>query len=171
MAKQRPRRCAFKDGQRRCSRNGFGNPPLCRAHAIQLNLNGREVEIDEGSSIFSFIEMADRALSKNKSSLVKEMGAIFGQYLSNQAAGRAARAQVPFEASPPPPPPPPRPQPVEKENPRDVLGFSPDEPLDPNKIKQRKRALAALFHPDKGGSQKAMQRVNDAADALLAEIA
>jgi curved DNA-binding protein CbpA len=38
-------------------------------------------------------------------------------------------------------------------------------------IKARQRELARLFHPDKGGSVRAMQRVNDAADALIAQIA
>jgi hypothetical protein len=34
-------------------------------------------------------------------------------------------------------------------------------------VKERQRALAKLMHPDHGGSTKALQRLNVAAQALL----
>jgi hypothetical protein len=36
-------------------------------------------------------------------------------------------------------------------------------------VKQHQRALAAIHHPDRGGTKSAMQRINNAADALLAQ--
>jgi hypothetical protein len=57
------------------------------------------------------------------------------------------------------------------EDPRVVLGFEPGETLTAARVKERKRQLAALFHPDKaGGSISAMKRVNEAADALLKSL-
>lgn len=69
------------------------------------------------------------------------------------------------------PAPPPRPPEAPKhDNPRTVLGFRDDEKLTKKSVKDRQRALAELFHPDKGGSVEAMQRVNAAAQLLLKEI-
>lgn len=56
------------------------------------------------------------------------------------------------------------------ENPRSVLGFAPGAKLTADLIKTRKRDLAKLFHPDRGGSPDAMRRVNAAADVLLKEV-
>ncbi len=53
---------------------------------------------------------------------------------------------------------------------RAILHFSPDEPLWEEKITKQRRALAALCHPDKGGSTEPMQKINTAADALLASL-
>lgn len=53
---------------------------------------------------------------------------------------------------------------------RAVLHFSGTEPLTKKQITQRRRELAAVCHPDKGGSDQSMQRVNRAADLLLASV-
>jgi curved DNA-binding protein CbpA len=37
-------------------------------------------------------------------------------------------------------------------------------------VKERQRTLAKLWHPDKGGSLKAIQRLNGAAQELLATL-
>jgi len=50
------------------------------------------------------------------------------------------------------------------------MGFRPDEALTKTSIKARQRALADLFHPDKGGSVESMQRVNEAAQKLLKDL-
>jgi hypothetical protein len=51
------------------------------------------------------------------------------------------------------------------------MGFEPNEPLTSERIHTRKQALARVFHPDRpGGSLAQMQRVNDAADTLLANL-
>ncbi len=44
---------------------------------------------------------------------------------------------------------------------------SPTEKLSKTKITKRRRALAGLCHPDKGGSVEAMTKINQAADVLF----
>lgn len=162
----RVRRCAFREGSRRCTRNGFGNPPLCRTHAIQVGLHGEEGEEDD--PIISLIDIADRAFSRNRNEIVQNARQIFGEFLAQRANQRNAKRVPP----PPPPksPPPPRPPPPPPEDPRDILGFPPGTKLTKALVKARQRELAQLFHPDKGGSVKAMQKVNDAAAKLLATL-
>jgi hypothetical protein len=88
-----------------------------------------------------------------------------------QMAGRP-----PPRAAPPPnpaaAPPPRRPPPDPTVEARVILGFEPGEPLTADKIKDRKRSLAKVFHPDRGsgGSVKQMQRVLAAADLLMARL-
>ena len=48
------------------------------------------------------------------------------------------------------------------------MGFGADTPLTVKLVKERRRKLAELYHPDHGGSDAAMRRINAAADALLA---
>lgn len=62
-----------------------------------------------------------------------------------------------------------KPQPP-RPSPRTVLGFSETEPLTKKKVRERRRALAHILHPDKGGDQAAMQRINSAAESLLATL-
>ena len=57
-----------------------------------------------------------------------------------------------------------------KDDPKVILGFGPDEALTKDKIKTRQRFLAGEYHPDKGGSTEARQRVNDAAEELLKTV-
>ena len=57
-----------------------------------------------------------------------------------------------------------------KSSPREILHFGPDEQLTVDAIKQRKRALASMVHPDKNGSTEAMQAINEAADLLTKEV-
>jgi len=156
-------RCAFKDEGRRCSRNGFGNPPLCRPHAIQVNLDGKRVEFPEESPLFGLLDAADRMFSSSGNETVQQVRNIFGEFLANAAnQGRIPpppRAQEPRRPDPPP---------SVAENPRVVLGFEPGEGLTAARVKGRQRDLALLFHPDKeGGSVAAMKRVNEAATELL----
>lgn len=51
---------------------------------------------------------------------------------------------------------------------RKILHFADKEALTKDLIKKRQRDLASLCHPDKGGSTEAMQKINQAADILLA---
>jgi hypothetical protein len=166
-------RCAFKDGSRRCSRNGFGNPPLCRTHAIQVNLDGRKIEFPEESPLFGLLDMADRMFSTSQNDTVQQVRNIFGEFLAG-AANQSNAQQVPPPGQPREPrqeprtpPPPPR----TAADPRLVLGFEPGEQLTVARVRARKRELAQLFHPDKqGGSSHAMKRVNEAADELLKSL-
>lgn len=53
-----------------------------------------------------------------------------------------------------------------------ILGFEPAEILTIERVQDRKKALAKVFHPDlHGGSEAQMKRVNAAADVLLAKLA
>lgn len=58
-------------------------------------------------------------------------------------------------------------------DPREVLGFEPSTPLTAELVRQRRKELAKIFHPDTGqaGSEAAMKRVNAAAEELLANLA
>jgi hypothetical protein len=51
-----------------------------------------------------------------------------------------------------------------------ILGFKPGQALTRALVKKRRNELAALFHPDRGGSDESMQMVNAAADALLSQL-
>lgn len=54
---------------------------------------------------------------------------------------------------------------------RSVLHFDPAEALTVEKVQKRRRALAALCHPDQaGGSTEAMQTINAAADVILRSL-
>ena len=69
------------------------------------------------------------------------------------------------------PPPPRQPNVVELElKARYTLHFGPQESLTKEAIKNRRRKLAALCHPDQGGTTEAMQAINSAADFLLEKL-
>ncbi len=70
----------------------------------------------------------------------------------------------PRRRPPAPPPPPPKP------DPRVVLGFAPTATITRADVKRRRQELSRLFHPDKGGNIETMQRINAAADELLATL-
>jgi hypothetical protein len=157
-------RCSYVEGRRRCFRNGFGDPPLCRAHALAV-----DYEIDLEDPIGSMIEQADRFLSGNRNQIVSSFAQVLGQVLAGQRApAPAATHEAPKAAPPPRPAPPPAPP---KDDPREILGFGPDVKLTRVMVKERQRALVALMHPDKpGGSTRATQRINDASRSLLANL-
>lgn len=110
-----------------------------------------------------------------------------GLFSKLQAAlDRAGNAIDPTSVRRPPPRPPaqhpgrsahvpPRPQPTDAHKrahnlraARSIMHFGPSEPLTKERITKQRRALAAICHPDKGGSNEAMQKLNRAADLLLA---
>lgn len=170
-------RCAYKDGGRRCSRNGFGNPALCKAHSIQTVIDGEQVEgLPEDSSLFELLGLADRMFSRSENETVQQVRSIFGEFLAGAANSSNAAHQVPHQRGPSRPPPrqsPPRP-PQGRERAgecRAILGLEPREQLTEARIKARKRELAKIYHPDReGGSPTAMKRVNEAADYLLKSL-
>ena len=53
---------------------------------------------------------------------------------------------------------------------RTIMHFGADEPLTKEKISKRRRELAAICHPDKGGSTRAMAQLNRAAELLIASL-
>jgi hypothetical protein len=78
------------------------------------------------------------------------------------------RPQKPPPRSPPPQQPPQAAPAIAAA--RKVLGFGPREPLTRPIVKARQRELARTHHPDAGGSNEAMAKVNRAADDLLAQL-
>jgi hypothetical protein len=176
-------RCSFWEGGHQCRRNGHGNPRLCDVHAEQLG------DIDDVDVI------VDAALDRLTSvPQVKKVLAGAGR-LIDQLSGFLDRAPVPQAPAGGSAPPPPRGPSVDwrakaheyarraqeasqraqravpkKEDPRMVLGFPATTKLTKEVIKARHRELSALFHPDKGGSLEAQQRITAARDELLAAI-
>ena len=137
-------RCQYREDGLRCQRNGFGNPALCRAHALAGNLG---FDLDD-PPVGALIDRADRFLAGHQNPLIQSFAGILGQVL----AGRPPRDGPPLEAQAPPRPraaPPPAPP---KEDPRDVLGFAPGTKLTRAIVKERQRTLAKLWHPDHGGT-------------------
>lgn len=130
-------------------------------------------------------EAADRWLSKQPA--LRDLGGALGEAINqrtgsmlrdrvaqleaqlSQARMREAQQHVPQHR--------PRPQAVKpptrrRVDPRQVLCFPPDVPLSAGQIRERRKQLAALAHPDKPlGSEAAMKRINMAAQALLAKLA
>ena len=88
-----------------------------------------------------------------------------------ERGGRPRGERRTYTPPPPPPPPfgdrspPPRPRRVQ-EDPFAVLGVAPSTPL--GEIRRVYRKLAFTHHPDKGGSEDRMKRINAAYDAVTA---
>jgi hypothetical protein len=83
-----------------------------------------------------------------------------------QWIGGEAYAEYETECPPPlntPPPPPPRPKPVD---PYTALHLLPSAPAE--LVKAAYRTLAQIHHPDHGGSEETMKRLNEAFGKLLA---
>ncbi len=68
----------------------------------------------------------------------------------------------------PPPRRAPRPNPLSLA--RTIMHFGATEPLTQQKISKRRRELAAITHPDKGGSTQAMAQLNRAAELLIQSL-
>ena len=162
---------------------------MCRSHFA-----AKEMGIEDGNVIGRILENADRFLSSNKGGqFVSAAASVYEGFMASRPAPqtrqiiicprcghkayagapcgacitiarhRARRSaggqqQVPPAAAPP------------AEDPRKVLGFEPQVALTRTIIKERQRALAIIMHPDQGGSDAAMQRINEAAAALLANL-
>jgi hypothetical protein len=184
------------DDQRRCRRIGYGNPPLCRHHRIVI-----EAELEADDPLDDLLGDVDRWISQKRgpeADLLQGLMSVLGTvvlprilhsqqqaaYQRARMAGARARRrhpgrEIPFPPPPPPPPPfdwqpPPAPDPVRQGlvKARQVLNFEPNEALTAEAINKRRRELARVYHPDRpNGSKEAMQRINEAADDLLANLA
>ncbi len=112
--------------------------------------------------------LASLGLSVNPDALPK---ADFYEMLGRVAADlRQRRAAA---GSRPPPPPPRDPAAARLAEVRQamlVMGFDPSSTVDEAQIKARRRDLARKHHPDRGGSVETAQRINAAADILLAHV-
>lgn len=155
-------RCIFAEGTPyQCRRPGIGHPPLCRQHYA----TAETVEETQHESNAFLSAALNVILSHPKvASILDDATDLLKQTTAPQS----------HHVEWPPPPPhngaaPPRSEPT-PEDPRVVLGFSPGASLTRESIKARQRALAALYHPDCGGSDEAMKRLNLATEQLLAQL-
>lgn len=173
-----PDQCAYKEGRRRCRRNGTGNPPLCAAH--------RTVIVDAAASAGAGgVQQALHELMSNGRVSKKTLERALGDVLAGFGIGvGGATFTPPAGMNLPPnwrermhtaPPPPPIDLAAERRKravaeARRTLGFGPGEVVTEEAIKARKRELAKRYHPDRGGDPSQMARVNDAADVLLKAV-
>ncbi len=168
MPPKKPRKkspCSFQDCPEPAEFRS--NPPLCFEHAYYDDDEEGDFVVDP-----TFVDDALDAVLENPrvKSVFNRAGAVFEKFA--QVLDRVSQQQSapPPGKGPRPQSPPPR-KPPPKENPREVLGFGPNQLLTEQIVKDRKKALASIVHPDKpGGSVEAMARINAAADALLASL-
>lgn len=179
-AQSRTIRCRYIDERgERCRRVGTVGNSLCRHHAIMI-----EMELDDRNPANSILGIVDRVLSgRARDPRVAMFTEALGGYLSEAFSRKQRSAHVRMAAAamgrqqpngPPTPPTPPTPRPPKADpvlEARAVLGFDGDEKLTAERIRDRKKALARVYHPDmSGGSKGQMQRVLAAADLLLAKM-
>jgi hypothetical protein len=103
--------------------------------------------------------------------LIQTRGVLDGfGYVIDRAAHRPApeHPRARRDATRPPVQPPPRNNPLPAA--RAILHFGPAEKLTTEVIKKRRKKLAEMCHPDRGGSDEAMRRINAAADVLLGSL-
>ena len=191
---RRSPRCAYSDGRGRCRRNATAQLeglPLCGRHAEQAAEHPTTREII--SDWFADRVMGDPRLGPMVEQITERISIddVIDRVVTRSSARgrqiRTARAQgrpVPrAEPDPEPlpiwarniprgpaPPPPPAPKTDPTVEARQILHFGPSEALDRPKIQARRKALAAMCHPDRGGDTRAMQQINQAADCLLAKF-
>jgi hypothetical protein len=161
-----PKRCEYPG----CRLQGYGVPPLCDRHA-------EEVEEDDDEEKYS--DLVEKVLENPQvqtlldkaSAVVDRLGLVVEQVAKQRAEqlfervkqGAQARAQRATQ-------PPPRKDIDLAKVARSILHFSPTESLTAEKIKDRRRELAKMCHPDKGGSTDQMQKINRAADILIKSV-
>jgi len=185
VPRRRLPRCTY------CDRPGLGDPPLCREHWEDVHYGALS---DDGNVAD---ELLDRLFDNPRlqrifaqfgnrfDDLLRQVSRLEAPARPQAPPGGGYQSQWPPRPPPGPPPgngrpppgyggyqaPPPPPPPRQLEDPRVVLGFPPGSKPSRPEIKKRQRALAAFMHPDKGGNDDAMKRLNAAADALLREVA
>ena len=194
--KQQTQQCVFQEGRRRCVRNGFGRPALCRAHLEVMREASTSDQGGYGSDAARVIGRVIRGQRVSNDDLaagvVDILGAVLFRNVRPQPAAAGYTGGFPFPGMPqpqqapppfpgwmpprqprqPPPrqPPRPPPPPAVDNDARRVMGFRDGEVLTEEQIKDRKRELAKKHHPDRGGKLEVMQRINEAADRLMAEL-
>ena len=185
---RRPQRqttkCRFLDQSGiRCTRIATVEGALCRQHAVALE---QQLERGPGGLVQGILGAMDRAVATRLRAdpltrpYAAEVSGMLRQIFTPRP--QAPRPVMPGQAGTPPRarvyPPQPRPAPgpsPEELKLRDALlrlGFEDLTGLTAARIKDRKRQLAKLYHPDTGtGDEAAMKRVMDAADVLTRHLA
>ena len=191
------KRCTYREGRRRCTFDGVGEPSLCSAHRVAVAeasrprppgevLAGTFVDLLSGRPI-----NREQTLGAIQDFAAQWSGAIGGGYRPDVTPGETEgsvhrRGQpgsqrpwwwnIPHAGSRPSgtaPPPPPTPEDVELQKrraARQVFGFKETARLTESLIKERHRELVRRHHPDRGGSTARMAVINDARDILMASL-
>jgi hypothetical protein len=187
------RRCEWEDGRGRCRQQGTGTPALCPRHFRLYHFPEGDAEptlfesVLNHPSVRRFGRTVDERLQGLMNQLADGMEDRVAQMLGGAPHQRPGYQgpESGFHSEWPPRVEADEPpnghsrghnghtsgQSSHQEDPRVVLGFSPTESLSASIIKKRRRELARLFHTDVGGNPESMRRLNQAADALLAQVA
>lgn len=162
-----------------CNRPGLGDPPLCRQHFEDVYYGGNDEDDDD-----PIMDLFDDFLEHPRvQGWVDDFRRRFDDFVGRNLdhPSRSPHYRGPTSGFSDLPPgqrrapgnghrEPPEPPPALGEDPRVVLGFAPGSTPTAPEIKKRQRELAIILHPDKGGSDAAMQRINQAAEALLSQL-
>lgn len=172
MPPKKTYRCSRRVNGRPCPNPGSGNPPLCTRCLDDLEQEeieeaGYEVT-DEGLQ-----GAADRIMDDPRVHNVLDKAAGFFDRFAQLIDGAVTRnggSSPPRPSSRPPPPRPTIDRARQIAAARSVLLFDSAEPLTEEKIRERRKKLALLVHPDMAGSHNQTVRINQAADILLASL-
>lgn len=186
-------RCTFKEGGRRCNRDGHGNPPLCAPHRIAVvqaaaPRSPTQVIADAMVNFLQGKPVNRDATIGAVEDIANQWAGMGGDYRPDMFGGAGEdqthrRAQAGASGGTPrwadwhnggfrPDPrraAPPRQDPkvAERLAARQTMGFQPADVLTEDVVKDRKKLLARKHHPDRGGSVERMSAINAAADVLL----
>lgn len=144
-----------------CGKRGAGSSGLCPL-CFEETLYGDET--DEEETLLSRVlanPIAQSLWQKGIDTLGSKFDEVTGRldkyalaFIASQQAQRQQQTQR-----------------VTKEDPRVIMGFLPNEPLDEKKIRDRRKKLLQAYHPDKGVTNDVMaQRINQAAAELLKQV-
>lgn len=191
-SKPRPRepkaRCAYIEDRKRCRAAGAGNPPLCDPHRLVIEAEAARAHANPLAKVVGeFLSGRVRrdtvraAAGTLLGGLLIELEQIApGFQRGTMPTGGTMPGGMPFPFGGNPPRRATRPPPVdpvveakkrEVAEARMVLGFDNTQPLDEAAIQRRRKELARKHHPDRGGSEERMRRINAAADTLIAALA
>lgn len=81
---RRPAQCVFKEGGRRCIRNGEGNPALCRAHRIAAQVAAEQAQPRYSTAFQQVSELFDDIL-QGRGVDKKKVGDMVGQAINDFA--------------------------------------------------------------------------------------
>ncbi len=164
----------------RCTKLATVAGELCRQHAIELSQQLGAIPPPRGRAP-TLLEVIEGAIEHSRGAFTGVLeDAIYRGIDSLMGGVSRGGPPLPRSASPPrsPPrdqrPPPPPSKKAELVRARGVLGFEVSEQLTEAIVKERKQALARIFHPDrhpdkKIGHEKTV-RINAAAELLLANL-
>lgn len=178
-----PYRCVYREGGKRCVRNGTGEPVLCARHheLVARQYSGSPY----AGSAADVIGRVSRGEKVSTGDVVAGIFDMFGQVFGGGGQRQHPNQPAPWDLPPwdtgasqgippraraqPRPPPPPNPE-LERKKAvaaaKKTLGFKVGDNPDATTLKAKYRALARRHHPDRGGSLERMKAINAAYELL-----